>query len=225
MPQIHITVDIHESIYLRDPLQTSLGRSMIREAIILFDEIGYENLNFKKLAARMNSSEASLYRYFENKYKLLTYLVSWYWDFMHFMLLMDIRNITDSRKKLNTAINTLVNALVSTATPDYINQSKLHAVVVENASKVYHTKDVEKLSKEGYYQNYSKLISTLSGLILEIDCNFRYPNTLATNIIEQSLTNEYYLEHLPNLSDKPHGKFNAREETIKMINYMLGRIL
>ena len=225
MPKINITVNIHESIYLRNPLETTLGKTMIREAIILFEEIGFENLNFKKLAARMNSSEASLYRYFENKYKLLTYLVSWYWDFMHFMLLMDIRNIDDPRKKLDTAINTLVNSLVSAATPDYVNQAKLHAVVVENASKVYHTKDVDKLSKEGYYQNYSKLISTLSSIILEIDNKFVYPNTLATNIIEQSLTTEYYLEHLPTLTDTPSGKFNSRQETIKMVKYMLDRIL
>ena len=225
MPKVNITVEINNKVYLKDPLSTSLGQSMIKEAIILFEEVGYENLNFKKLATRMHSSEASLYRYFENKYKLLTYLVAWYWDFMHYMVLMDIRNIADPKERLKVSINTLVNSLDSTATPDYINQNKLHIIVVENASKVYHTKDVDKLSEEGYYQNFGKLVTTLSEIITEIDKNFKYPRTFATNIIEQSLSSEYYLRHLPMLTDKPTKKFDARVETIKMINYMLDKML
>ena len=225
MPKVNITVEVNENIYLKDPVSTTLGQSMIKEAINLFEELGYEKLNFKKLAGRMQSSEASLYRYFENKYKLLTYLVSWYWDFMHYMLLMDIRNITDPREKLRVAIHTLVNSLASTATPDYIDQNKLHKIVVENASKVYHNKDVDRLSKEGYYQNFGKLVTTLSTIIQEIDQDFEYPRTLATNIIEQSLSIEYYLNHLPKLTDKPKGNFNAREETSKTILFMLDRLL
>lgn len=225
MPQINISININESIYIRDPLQTSLGKKIIEHAIILIDEIGFEELNFKKLAKSMVSTEASIYRYFENKYKLLSYLVSWYWDFMHFMVLMDIRNVNDPRQKLNQAIHTLVNSLDTTVIPSYIDQQKLHAVVVENATKVYHTKNVDLLNKEGYYINYKKIIKTLSEMILEVDADFQYPIALATNLIEQSLNNEYYIDHLPSLTDKKKGKTNSREQTIKMIDYMLKRIL
>ena len=225
MPQVNITIDICKSIYLRDPLETALGKKLIKYAIILIDEIGFEQLNFKKLAKAMDSTEASVYRYFENKYKLLAYLVAWYWDFMHFMVLMDIRNVDDSRTKLLKSISTLVNSLDSAMTPSYIDHSKLHLVVVENATKVYHNKNVDILNKEGYYVNYKKIIKTLSEIILEIDPEFKYPFALATNLIEQSLNNEYYIEHLPSLTDVVRTKVDAKSETIKMIEYMISRVL
>lgn len=225
MPQINITIDINKSIYIRDPLETNLGRKIIEHSIILIDKIGFEELNFKKLAISMNSTEASIYRYFENKYKLLAYLVAWYWDFMHFMVLMDIRNIKEPKIKLFQAISTLVNSLDSSITPSYINQTKLHKVVVENANKVYHTKNVDSLNKEGYYINYKKIVKSLSEMILEIDSQFKYPIALATNLIEQSLNNEYYIEHLPSLTDLKSKKVNARLETIKMIEYMINKVL
>lgn len=225
MPQVIITININQSIYLRDPLETNLGKRIIEHAILLIGKIGFEELNFKKLAQSMQSTEASIYRYFENKYKLLAYLVAWYWDFMHFMILMDIRNVNDPKSKLLQAITTLVNSLDSVITPSYIDQSKLHLVVVENATKVYHTKKVDALNKEGYYINYKKIVKTLSEFILEIDNDFEYPIALATNLIEQSLNNEYYIEHLPCLTDVTKKKRNARLETIKMIEYMIGRVL
>ena len=225
MPQVNITIDINKSIYLRDPLETNLGKKIIEYGIVLIHEIGFEELNFKKLASAMNSTEASIYRYFENKYKLLAYLVSWYWDFMHFNILMDIRNIEDPKEKLNQSIRTLVNSLNTPFTPAYIDDSKLHTVVVENATKVYHNKKVDSLNKEGFYQNYKKIVKTLSQIILEIDPKFEYPVALATNLIEQSLNNEYYIEHLPSLTDKARKKINPRTETVKMIQYMIDRIL
>jgi len=133
----------------------------------LIAEIGFEELNFKKLAIAMDSTEASVYRYFENKYKLLTYLVSWYWDFMH----------------------------------------------------------LDTLNKEGYYVNYKKIVKTLSEIILEIDPDFKFPKAFATNLIEQSLNNEYYIDHLPSLTDVSGVDVDARVETIKMIEYLIARVL
>ena len=225
MPKVSITIDINENIYLRDPLQTDLGKKIICHSIILLDKGGFEELNFKKLAIVMGSTEASIYRYFENKYKLLAYLVAWYWDLMHFMLLIDIRNIKDSKKKLLKAIETLVNSLDNSTTPSFIDQEKLHNIVVENATKVYHTKKVDALNKEGFYMNYKKIVKTLSEIIIEIDPKFKYPKALASNIIEQSLNNEYYLDHLPGLTDVNNSKTSSRSETIKMISYMIDRLL
>jgi len=225
MPKINISVDIHESIYLKDPLSSSLGKKIIENAIVMIEDLGFEVFTFKKLAYKIESSEASIYRYFENKYNLLAYLVSWYWDFMHFMVLMDLRNLLDPKEKLIKAINTLVKSLHSDAVPVYIDHLLLHKVVVENASRVYHHKNVDKLSMDGYFQNYSKLITTLSEIILEVSKEFKYPIALATNIIEQSLNNEYYLEHLPDLTDKHSEIKNNREATIEMIYYMLGKLL
>lgn len=225
MPLINVTINIKDSIYLRDPLLTNLGKNILYSAIELIDEVGLEGFNFKKLANKIESTEASIYRYFENKYKLLAYLVAWYWDFMHFLIIMDTRNISDPKMRLKHTVQTLVNSLDSDLTPDYIDQAKLHRLVVENANKVYHTKNVDKLNEIGFYLNYKKIVKSISETILDIDPQFEYPVALATNIIEQSLSNEYYIEHLPNLTDVKVKGVDPRLETTKMIDYMLKKIL
>ncbi|HLK96205.1 MAG TPA: TetR/AcrR family transcriptional regulator, partial [Hymenobacter sp.] len=67
-----------EHLYSKNPADSEIGRRLLMEAVRLVDEIGFEQFTFKKLATSMGSSEATLYRYFDNKHQLLNYLVSWY---------------------------------------------------------------------------------------------------------------------------------------------------
>ena len=226
MPQVNILIDINESTYLRNPLETNLGKKILFHSIDLMYDTGFEDFNFRKLAIKMESTEASIYRYFENKYMLLAYLVAWYWDYIHFLILMETRNIKKAKERLKISITTLVNSQHNKSTPEYIDQPKLHAIVVENAAKVYHTKKVDDLNKVGFYLNYKKLVKTLAANILEIDSKYKYPRALATSIIEQSLNYEYYIAHLPNLTDHDErSKIDARTETLEMIWYMVNRLL
>lgn len=226
MPQVNIVIDINNTIYIRNPLETALGKKLICHSIQVMDEIGFEDFNFKRLATHMGSTEASVYRYFENKYKLLSYLVAWYWDYMHFMILMDIRNMDDSRSKLRRIIETLVNSINNATAPEYIDQTKLHRIVVENASKVYHNKQVDALKKEGFYTNLLKLVKTISSVIQEVDPTYLYPVALANNVIDISLNNEYNILHLHKLTDVADAdSCNPRLETIEMIHYMLDRLV
>ena len=61
---------LSEKLFLRDPQETELGRNIIRLSIKMMDEIGFEEFTFKKLAVKIKSTEASVYRYFDNKHKL-----------------------------------------------------------------------------------------------------------------------------------------------------------
>ncbi|MEM8909339.1 MAG: TetR family transcriptional regulator, partial [Bacteroidota bacterium] len=67
---VGIKISLNERLYLRDPQETALGQKIIKHSILLIDEIGFEAFNFKKLAQQMDSTEASVYRYFENKHHL-----------------------------------------------------------------------------------------------------------------------------------------------------------
>ena len=58
---ITTSVAIPSGLYLRDPLQTELGRNIIGHSVVLIDELGFEAFTFKKLAMRMGSNETSLY--------------------------------------------------------------------------------------------------------------------------------------------------------------------
>jgi len=72
---IGIKISLNEKLYLRDPQDSTLGKKIIRYSILLIDEIGFEAFNFKKLAIKMESTEASVYRYFENKQFLLRKII------------------------------------------------------------------------------------------------------------------------------------------------------
>ena len=52
----------------------------------MIDQLGFEQFTFKKLARAIGSTEASVYRYFDNKHRLLTYLIAWYWKWMEYQI-------------------------------------------------------------------------------------------------------------------------------------------
>ena len=118
---IGIKVSLNEGLYLRDPQETVLGQNIIKHSILLIDEIGFEAFNFKKLAQRMQSTEASVYRYFENKHLLLIYLVSWYWEWVNYLIDINTKNIEDPKHKLKIIIDTFVYASKDNPSIDYIN--------------------------------------------------------------------------------------------------------
>ena len=61
-----VQVRMNEKLFLRDPEQSELGRRIIRQGILLINELGFEETTFRKLAEGMGTKEASIYRYLEN---------------------------------------------------------------------------------------------------------------------------------------------------------------
>ncbi|MEO1625329.1 MAG: TetR/AcrR family transcriptional regulator, partial [Bacteroidota bacterium] len=127
---IGIKITLNEKLYLRDPQGTELGCSIIKHSILLIDEIGFEAFNFKKLAAKMASTEASIYRYFKNKHLLLIYLVSWYWEWISYLIDLNTMNIGDPERRLRIIIETLVHATRENPAIAYVNESILHRIVI-----------------------------------------------------------------------------------------------
>ena len=78
----NLHIQLNEKIYLKNPSSSDLGNRIVSESVLMIDELGLEQFNFKKLATRLNTTESSIYRYFDNKHKLLIYHVSWFWTWM-----------------------------------------------------------------------------------------------------------------------------------------------
>ena len=81
---VGIKFKLNDSLFCKDPQDTDLGRKIIKHGILLIDELGFEAFTFKKLAKGIQSTEASVYRYFENKHLLLLYLTSLYWEWVSY---------------------------------------------------------------------------------------------------------------------------------------------
>lgn len=221
---IAIQIKLNERLYLRDPQQTKLGKNIIRYSIILIEKMGVEKFTFKKLAQHINSTEASVYRYFENKHKLLVYLVSWYWEWMKFQIDYNTMNIDDAKRKLRIALSILVESSRTNPAIDYVDENLLHRIVVAEGTKAYHTKKVDEENSEGFFFNYKDLCNKIASILLELSPDFDYSHSLASTLIETANNNIYFAEHIPSLTDIKI-KNNDLSEVKKMLEFMAFRML
>ena len=198
---VGIKISLNEKLYLRDPQESNLGKKIIKHSILLIDEIGFEAFNFKKLAIRMESTEASVYRYFENKHLLLIYLVSWYWEWVSYLIDINTMNIESPERRLKIIIKNLVFASKDNPSIDYVNESVLHRLIISEGTKAYHTKAVDKENTDGFFINYKTLSGKVSDVITEIKPDFPYPHALASNLFEMANNHIYFAQHLPKLTD------------------------
>ncbi len=192
---------IPQGLSIRDPLQSDLGRSILTNSVVLMDEIGFESFTFKKLAEKIGSNEASIYRYFENKHYILLYLVVWYWNWVSYLIDYNTKNITDPNLKLDLIIDNFVDATKENPSVEFINEKILHRVMISESSKSYHTKNIDEENKQGFYKSYNALIQKVADVILEIDPKFPYPHSFASNLFEMANNEIFFAEHLPRLTD------------------------
>jgi AcrR family transcriptional regulator len=221
---IEIKISLNNGLYLKEPQDSKLGRKIIQYSIILIDEFGFEAFTFKKLAEKINSTEASIYRYFENKHILLLFLVNWYWEWVNYLIRINTINVEDPKKKLEIIIHSFVSASQENPSVDYVNESKLHNIVIAEGGKAYHTKEVDTENSKGFFSSYKQLATTVSKVISEINSDFKYPFALATNLFEMSNNHIYFARHLPRLTDITVEKDNVKEVE-NMLNYFANKIL
>jgi AcrR family transcriptional regulator len=204
-------VNIHNGLCLRDPKETTLGQSILKYSIILIDELGFEHFTFKKLATRINSTEASIYRYFENKHLLLVYLSNWYWEYMYVNIQNKLDNITSPTEKLKIAIAGILDSMMKNDKISYIDEDILHSIMVSQADKVYRIKEVTEENKNGFFLAYKKVVRFISDIMLEVDPDFPYARILASTLTEMPNQQLYYAKNLPSLTSIADQKDNQLE--------------
>lgn len=204
--QSKIAIKINPKVYKKDPLSSELGDKILRESIELIEEIGFDDFTFKKLASRINSSEASVYRYFENKHNLLAYLTMWYWSWTEYKVLMNTLNIEDPNIRLHKAVKCLTEEIDEDKEISQINETKLHRIVIMESSKVYFCKTVDDDNESGFFTVYKSLVERVADIILEINPTFKYPHMLVSTIIEGAHHQRFFASHLPRLTDIVKGE-------------------
>lgn len=216
----NITLSVCQSTFKKDPVSSELGKRILRGAIDLIEEIGLEGFTFRKLAVTIGSTEASVYRYFESKYHLTGYLVSWYWSWMQYRLTYKLANIEDAGEKLNRTIKMLTERIEEDSDFLFINEIKLSRIVVSESSKLILHKNVDQTNEQGFFLDYKKFVETVSSLVLEYNPSYKYPHMLISTIIEGIHYQYFFVDHLPRLTDVIEGE-NAIELFYKEMLFRL----
>jgi len=219
-----VTFDLSKSLYLRDPQETKLGKRIIEHSIILMDRIGFEAFTFRKLAQEIGSAEKSIYRYFDNKHLLLLFLTSWYWEWVHYLIKINIKNVDKPIKKLQIAIDNIVHATSENPMNKYINENLLHKLIINEGGKAYHIKAIDEENKAGLFYSYKALVETVASIIKEVNPKFKYCTSLSSNLFEMANNQIYFAEHLPRLTSIKCSK-TQDEELVKMLFHFSKKLL
>jgi AcrR family transcriptional regulator len=207
---------MNEALFLRNPESSALGKNILKHSVQLIYKMGFETFTFKKLAEDIGTTEAGIYRYFENKHKLLVYLTAWYWGWLEFQISFHTNNIKDPVVKLKRVIKLLATAVEDDEQTSFINESLLHQIIIAEGSKAYLTKQVGEDNKQQFFKPYKDLCAVIGNIILECSTKYKYPKSLASTIIEMAHFQNFFMNNLPSLTD--FGKTKEESEIIAFLN-------
>jgi AcrR family transcriptional regulator len=210
-------IPVNEHLRLKDPITSELGMRILNGSIHLIDELGFEDFTFKKLAQHIDTTEASVYRYFESKHKLLLYLINWYWGMIEYRLLLSTNNIEDSSRRLKKAIELLVSLPLEESSDVFSNEPQLKRIVIQEAPKVYLHKHVDAENKMGVFSVYKSVVSRVVEMVEAVNPNYPYPNMLVSTVIEGSNQQRFFAEHLPRLTNTQDGLDSVTEFFTQLI--------
>lgn len=214
--KLQLQIKMNEALFLRNPESSELGKNILKHSVQLIYKNGFEAFTFKKLAEDIGTTEAGIYRYFENKHKLLVYLTAWYWGWLEFQISFHTNNIKDPTVKLKRVIKLLASAVEDDEQTGYLDERLLHQIIISEGSKAYLTKQVGEDNKQQFFKPYKDLCAVIGNIISECNAKYKYPKSLASTIIEMAHLQNFFMNHLPSLTD--FGKTKEETEIISFLN-------
>ncbi len=217
-----LSFQLNDNLFLRDPQNTMLGQNIISKGVKMIDELGFEVFTFKKLAEGISSTEASVYRYFENKHRLLIYLIDWYWTWLDHRLDFELNNIEYPKERLRKCLRLLTQETKNDRNIAFMDMESLHRIVMTEFEKTYLTKDVDSNNKEGLFLPYKSLCNKVAAIISEINPQYAFPLSLTSTAMLAVTHQVYYAQHLPSLSDM---KNDGKKSNQKLFEFLESLIL
>lgn len=183
-----ITVKVNDKLLLKNPESRDLGKAIVAVGL----EERFEQFTFKKLVDKSNSAEDTLYRYFENKHKLLLLLSNWYWCWLAYNLIVSTANnypmaITLPEQKRVLSLG--------------IDAEKLYEVAISESPREYLSKEVDREDKEIFFAVYKPLCKRIADMVYRINVNYRYANLLVSKAIDSAHLQHYFRSHFPWLTN------------------------
>ena len=175
-------------------------------AILEFIENGIDNSKISDIAKRAEVGTVTVYRYFENKHRLLIYIAAWYWNWVEYRINFQTNNIKDPFKRLQKVIKLLATTVVDDKKTFHVDENLLHQIIIAEGSKAYLTKQVGEDNKHHFFKPYKDLCATIGDIILECNPKYKYPISLSTTIIEMAHLQNFFMNNLPSLTDFGNSK-------------------
>ncbi|MFM7858611.1 MAG: TetR/AcrR family transcriptional regulator [Flammeovirgaceae bacterium] len=191
---------MNELLYVRDPQHTQLGLRIIKKSIEMIDDLGFEQFTFKKLAQEIDSTEASVYRYFENKHRLLLYLIAWYWNWLEYRIDIFTSAVADPKEKLRACLRVIAEEKKRDPTFEFVNEEALHRIVVSELDKTYLNKVVDDYNQAGLFGGLKSICKKISALVSEINPAYEFAPSLASTILVTANQQLFFANHLPSLT-------------------------
>ena len=214
--ELEVRIKMNEKLFLRNPEESALGKKMVKHGLILINKLGFEEFTFKKLSIEISTTEASIYRYFENKHKFLIYLINWYWSYLEYKSIFRLNNIRKPEIKLKTIIKLLVEEPpVKNNESDFITENEAYKLMMWEGSKAYLTRNVSKDNKDRLFKPYKDLCERISLIIKEYNPKYKYSHSMASTLLELAHSQKFFMKNLPSLTD-----FSKEKDDKKIILFL-----
>jgi len=192
---------LNNHLYLKDPQHTELGQNIISKSVAMIDQLGIEQFTFKKLALEIGSTEASIYRYFENKHRLLLYLVSWYWSWLDYRIDISTGSLSKPVEKLKVSLRIITEVKSYDPTFAFVDEAALHRILIAELDKTYLTKWVDQDNQEGLFGGFKSLCGKIAAMISEVDPTYVFPRSLVSTVLLAANQQAFFAVHLPSLTN------------------------
>lgn len=199
--EILVQIKVNELLYLKDPQSTPLGKSVLRAGIAMIAGQGFEAFTFRKLATEIGTTEASVYRYFENKHRFLLYVISLYWNLIDVQLRYLTQHLPGAEEKITRIIDLLATGIHNEIRYEDIPLEDLYEIVLTESNKAYLTKEVEALNSSQFYKPYKDLCGHIAEIFQSLNPTYPFPRSLASTLVEMSHLQAFFAAHLPLLTD------------------------
>lgn len=215
-----IQIQLNEKLFLRDPSSSDVGRSIVKQGAMMIEKMGLEDFTFRKLATKLKTNESSVYRYFENKHRLLVYLVDWYWRWIEYLVVVHTNNIKEPKKKIDVILEILMLKLEGDLVggPE-VDKQVLHQLVIKEASKSYLTSHVTEDNKMQLFKPYKDLCGRIAEIFLEINPKYKYARSLTSTVLEMAHYQYFFMHNLPKLTD--FGQVKDEKEIINFLRHLI----
>lgn len=214
--ELDIRIKMNEKLFLRNPEESVLGKKIVKNGLVLINKLGFEEFTFKKLSIEISTTEASIYRYFENKHRLLVYLINWYWSYIEYKVIFYTNNMSNPEIKLKTIIKLLVEDPGDKGlNSDFISEQEAYQLIMWEGSKSYLTRNVSKDNKDRLFKPYKDLCERISCTIKEYNPKYKFPHSMASTILEMAHSQKFFMQNLPALTD-----FSKEQDDKKIILFL-----